>query len=187
MKQDLRFEKTEKALQQAFLELLQTTEMAKISVTDICRLANVSRNAFYQHYEGKEHLYDNMLNHILIAIEKACTPLVSHISDITERESRLFLNNILEAVEQNRYVIYHLLVSQPATFSLAFHKMLVAANTASSHQTATAPNIPYITVFSGGVVAFITHWLLETNLSLEEAQDTLFNILGQLNMTDCNT
>ncbi|EHI75234.1 TetR family transcriptional regulator [Streptococcus criceti] len=51
MKKDLRFEKTEKNLQEAFLHLLQAKDLTKISVKEICQLAQVSRNAFYQHYE----------------------------------------------------------------------------------------------------------------------------------------
>lgn len=180
MKQDLRFEKTEKALQKAFLELLQTKEIAKISVKELCELAQVSRNAFYQHYETKEHLYDSMLKEILLAIEQACRPLVTDLADISALEGRLFLDNILLAVDQHRFVIYQLLTSQPAAFSAAFHDMLVSANIQSSHSIGTTPDISYIHIFSGGVVAFVSYWLLQTSFTLEEAQEKLFAIIGQM-------
>lgn len=180
MKRDLRFEKTEKALQEAFLNLLQTKELSKISVKELCELAQVSRNAFYQHYETKEHLYDNILNELLLSIEDACRPLVKDVATITEVEGRLFLDKILLAVDQNRFVINQLLTSQPAVFTAAFHDMLVSANIQSSHSIGTTPDISYIHIFSGGIVAFVKYWLLETDLSLTEAQDKLFAIVGQM-------
>ncbi|MGT2950962.1 hypothetical protein BU202_06665 [Streptococcus cuniculi] len=180
MKQDLRFQKTEKALQNAFLELLQSKEISKISVKEICSLAQVSRNAFYQHYETKEHLYDNLLNDILLSIEQACKPLVKDLAHISAAEGRLFLDNILRAVEQHRFVMYRLLTSQPAAFSAAFHKMLLSATIEGSQTLMTTPDISYLHIFSGGVTAFVSYWLLETSFTLEEAQEKLFAILGQL-------
>ncbi|NEW65824.1 TetR/AcrR family transcriptional regulator [Carnobacteriaceae bacterium zg-84] len=182
MKQDLRFEKTEKAIQKAFFELLQQKDMAKISVKEICELAQISRNAFYQHYETKEHLYDSLLQHILISIEKACRPLVKDMTSITDVERRLFLDNILFAVHQNRFIIYQLLSNQPAVFSAAFKEMLISAMCLSTIQLNGLPNLYYIHVFAGGIVAFVNYWLLETSDTLEEAQDQLFLLLGQLNL-----
>ncbi|MEX2803646.1 TetR/AcrR family transcriptional regulator [Streptococcus sp. H31] len=114
MKQDLRFARTEKAIQKAFLDLLQEKEIGSISVKEMCDLAEISRNAFYQHYESKEHLYQSMLQQILFSIEEACRPVVSDLATVTEAESRLFLVNILLAVEQNRFIIDRLLSSQPS-------------------------------------------------------------------------
>lgn len=180
LKQDLRFQKTETALQKAFLELLQTKELTKISVKEICELAQVSRNAFYQHYETKEHLYDNILKEILLSMEQACRPLVKDMTRISAVESRLFLDNILRAVEQHRFVMYQLLTSQPATFKAAFHQMLISANMQCSHELVVTPDMSYLHIFAGGVTAFVSHWLLETSFTLEEAQEKLFAILGRL-------
>ncbi|AND79117.1 TetR/AcrR family transcriptional regulator [Streptococcus pantholopis] len=180
MKQDLRFKKTEKALQKAFLELLQKKDLTKISVKEICELAQVSRNAFYQHYETKDHLYNNLLQQILMAIEKACRPLVKDLTSITETENRLFLDNILLAVEQHRFAIFQLLSSQPAIFSAAFQNMLVSAIHHNSDQIGSFPDTSFVHIFSGGVVAFVCYWLLQTNFTLEEAQEKLFTVLGQL-------
>ncbi|MWV55403.1 MULTISPECIES: TetR/AcrR family transcriptional regulator [Streptococcus] len=180
MKQDLRFQKTELALQKAFLDLLQTKDIAKISVKEICTVAQVSRNAFYQHYETKEHLYDSMLKEILLSIEEACKPLAKDLASISTAERRLFLDNILRAVEDHRFVIYQLLTSEPAAFSAAFQEMLLSANLQGSKEVIAPPHNSYIHVFSGGVSAFVSYWLLETSFSLEEAQERLFAILGQM-------
>ncbi|MBS4462493.1 TetR/AcrR family transcriptional regulator [Aerococcaceae bacterium zg-B36] len=180
MKQDLRFEKTEKAIKKAFLMLLQDKELAKISVKELCEHAQISRNAFYQHYETKEHLYESMMQEILKSIEEACTPLIKDMATITEAEERLFLDNILLAVNQHRFAIYQLLMSQPGMFSKAFHDMLVMSMHQGSQQINVTPDSLFIHIFSGGIVAFVSYWLLQTSYTLEEAQEKLFVVLGQL-------
>lgn len=180
LKQDLRFEKTEKALQKAFLSLLQTKELSKISVKELCELAQVSRNAFYQHYETKEHLYDNILNELLLSIKDACRPVAKDLSHITPGENRQFLDNILNAVDHNRFIIHQLLTSQPANFSTAFQQMIVTANLDGSQKLGLTIDTASIHIFSGAIVAFVEYWLLETDLSLTEAQDKLFAIVGQM-------
>ncbi|MEI4337578.1 TetR/AcrR family transcriptional regulator [Streptococcus suis] len=180
VKQDRRFEKTENAIQESFLQLLMTKDCSKISVKEICQQAQISRNAFYQHYETKEHLYRAIQTDILLAMEEACRPVVDNLADIKEEERRQFINNILAAVEQQKSKIYHLLNSQPAYFSLAFRDMLIEASVKSSQRFPEPINPAFIHIFSGAVSSYICYWLLETDLSLLEAQEQLFSILENL-------
>lgn len=176
-KQDPRFEKTEIAIQESFLHLLTTKSCSKISVKEICQLAQISRNAFYQHYETKNHLYQAMQTDILLAMEEAFRPIVDNPKDIQEAEKRKFINNILTAVEQQKNKIYHLLRSKPDYFSLAFRDILVRSCIKSSHQFPESINFAYLHIFSGAVSSYISFWLLETDLTLEEAQQQLYNTL----------
>lgn len=180
VKQDRRFEKTEKAIQDAFLQLLTVKKLPKISVKEICQLAQISRNAFYQHYETKEHLYQSIQNEILLAMEEACRPVVDNLADIQTAERRQFLENILTAVDQQKEKIYQLLNSQPAHFSLAFRDMLIQANIKSSQEFPDPINLAFIHIFSGAVSSFVFYWLFETNFTLSEAQEQLFYILEHL-------
>ncbi|WP_156019731.1 TetR/AcrR family transcriptional regulator [Streptococcus ruminantium] len=177
VKPDLRFEKTEKAIQDAFLQLLMAKEFTKISVKEICENAQISRNAFYQHYETKEHLYQAIQTDILLAMEDACRPVVDDLANISEAENRQFLDNILIAVNQHKDKIHRLLCSQPAYFSLAFRDMLIKAIIKSSQQFANPINLAFIHIFSGAVASFVSYWLLETDLTLLEAQEQISSIL----------
>lgn len=180
VKQDLRFERTEKSLEKAFLRLLQTKEMAKISVKELCQEAQVSRNAFYQHYETKEHLYESLLQKILLSMEEACRPVAKDIKHITPEENRLFLDNILQAVAYSRFIIEPLLISQPASFTAAFHQMIIATNLDTTRLSDVSVDPAAIHVFAGAIVSFVSYWILETDLTLNEAQDKLFSIVGQM-------
>ena len=49
--EDKRITKTKRALKSALLELLTTQAFDVISITELCKIANVSRITFYTHYK----------------------------------------------------------------------------------------------------------------------------------------
>ena len=48
---DIRIEKTEKAIKNAFLELRAKKPLEKITVKELCALACINKSTFYSHYE----------------------------------------------------------------------------------------------------------------------------------------
>ena len=50
-KNNLRFQQTERKIRDIFLELLKKKELSKITVREICCLANINRTTFYLHHE----------------------------------------------------------------------------------------------------------------------------------------
>ena len=55
---DLRVEKTEKAIRNAFLELRAKRPLEKISVKELCQLACINKSTFYAHYRDVYDLSD---------------------------------------------------------------------------------------------------------------------------------
>jgi AcrR family transcriptional regulator len=53
---DPRIRRTRTQLQSALVTLLESKSFSDITITDICRQADVARITFYQHYESKEAL-----------------------------------------------------------------------------------------------------------------------------------
>ena len=53
-KSDLRYEKNEAAILDAFLELLLEENFSEIKVSQICQRAKINRSTFYLHYDNKE-------------------------------------------------------------------------------------------------------------------------------------
>ena len=57
-------------IQKVFMELIQTKEINEITVSDICKLANLNRSTFYSNYINiydladkiKEELFQDVLN-----------------------------------------------------------------------------------------------------------------------------
>ncbi len=62
---DPRAVRTRQALQQSFIELLQTKVYQKITVTDITGRAGFARHTFYNHYETKDDLFNNLIDSVL--------------------------------------------------------------------------------------------------------------------------
>lgn len=53
---DPRIRRTRRLLQDALIALIERKGFADISITDICKEADIARVTFYQHYESKEAL-----------------------------------------------------------------------------------------------------------------------------------
>ena len=79
---DLRFYKTDKMIKDAFLELINTMDFEKISVTNITQMAKISRSTFYLHYEDKYDLLEQIEDEILDGLKKIGANI--HLDEIVE-------------------------------------------------------------------------------------------------------
>ncbi|MGT2911731.1 TetR/AcrR family transcriptional regulator [Streptococcus cameli] len=177
MVNDLRYLKIEKNIRQAFLELLDEKKYPKITVTDICKRASCSRNAFYLHYESKENLYDAIVLDIVLDIEKSCQPIVDKLSDIGRTESKAYVTNILSAVEMHRPALKQLLENEQVHFSKHLNKIMVEAMHSNSKNFQEEANLDYIHYFAGGITSFIEYWITDSEYDLATAKETLFGII----------
>lgn len=65
--EDKRIAKTKKVLKSALIEMLGEEDFEHISVTELCRRAEISRITFYAHYNDKYALLDDIFNDMLRA------------------------------------------------------------------------------------------------------------------------
>lgn len=60
---DLRVQQTEQMIRMALVHLMETKPVEKITVTELCKKANINRNTFYAHYyrpaDVLEQIFDN--------------------------------------------------------------------------------------------------------------------------------
>lgn len=82
--EDRRTKYTRKAIRDALMELLKTKPYSKITVTELCRIADINRGTFYIHYYDTDNVLDDILNqsfsdvsdtldHILCPHKETCT------------------------------------------------------------------------------------------------------------------
>ncbi len=69
---DRRILRTQKAIHQAFIELLEQHEMDDISVKMIADQADIGRKTFYLHYVDKYELMDTIVDAYLAELDKRC-------------------------------------------------------------------------------------------------------------------
>lgn len=63
--EDKRIAKTKRSLKKALTEMLERENFEHISITELCRRAEVSRITFYSHYSDKYALLDDIFNDML--------------------------------------------------------------------------------------------------------------------------
>jgi AcrR family transcriptional regulator len=89
MSDDPRAIRTRAALKEALMQLLQQEDWAQISASAICRRAGVARSSFYEHFDTKADLLDEIFSDTMADITpsaKLGSPLatldwlVSHVS-----------------------------------------------------------------------------------------------------------
>lgn len=60
MSKDLRFQRTEQKLKNAFLEIIIKQDFEDITVLNLCKEAKINRITFYQHYKDKYELLNDI-------------------------------------------------------------------------------------------------------------------------------
>lgn len=90
--QDLRVQRTKKALITTFSDLLETKSFDNITIQDLCEKANVRRSTFYRHFNDK---YD-LLNHIVGTLIKYFRTL--HLPEIDPKDPRQFFNKFMKDI-----------------------------------------------------------------------------------------
>ncbi|EKS18244.1 hypothetical protein HMPREF9318_01743 [Streptococcus urinalis FB127-CNA-2] len=114
MEKDRQIQKTNTAIYNAFINLLQEKDYSKIRVSDIIDLANIGRSTFYAHYESKE-----------VLLKELCEDLFHHLFKQVEPISfEDYLIHILNHFDQNKDSIATLLLSDDPYFLLRFKKEL---------------------------------------------------------------
>lgn len=62
---------TKKIIKDSFLSLLKQKHMNKITIIEICEIADINRGTFYQHYENIDQLLDSIVAELLEKIREA--------------------------------------------------------------------------------------------------------------------
>jgi len=87
-KNDRRVKYTKMVLKQSLLELIAERPISKVTIKEICDLADVNRGTFYKHYNDQYHLLDEIQSELLsemrATIEKRLTLSSSSIDILTE-------------------------------------------------------------------------------------------------------
>ncbi|KMT21930.1 TetR/AcrR family transcriptional regulator [Clostridium cylindrosporum] len=84
-KEDRRVRYTKMVLEQSLLDIMKEKPINKITVTDICKLADINRNTFYTHYSSPQELLIHIENKFFDKIQSSINSEVNCIQDICQR------------------------------------------------------------------------------------------------------
>ena len=92
---DLRQKKTLKAISQAFYDLRKQKKTEAITVTELCKLAEISKATFYLHYRDIFDLSEKLQREIVESIFARMDDPMTVLTDYSS-----FMNSCVQAVEQ---------------------------------------------------------------------------------------
>ena len=175
----LRIQRTQKAIVDAFYELLDEESFGSITVIDICDRALINRGTFYTHFEDKYSLLDKCISDIMYGLHEQVKRAHGENDLIT------YYNEVMDLgicfLDNNRKRIRTIILK--ADSALVFDKVheILTHNIINrlSHARprdgkGSLPSDILAEFFAGGIISLIKWWLLdEPNYTLEDIRKQL--------------
>ena len=179
--QDKRVKKTKKLLYQALVTLLNEQPLEKITVSDICRNANINRNTFYYHYASVQELHHDVLENVLQDIRNSS--LDDQGKQLSSQELRDDLANRCRVLGKHAEILRLLMIDHT---DAAFQQALLDINHVryeqsileESHGKASDAQVRFVLDYiHKGSVAVMCAWIREgMQQTPEEIADLLFQL-----------
>ena len=94
---DLRIEKTERGIKNAFIELRSRKPLEKITVKELCESARINKSTFYAHYKDMYDLSDAMEEEVVQSIANS----IQHPEYLLEKPEEFSRELLMAYVSQN--------------------------------------------------------------------------------------
>lgn len=183
---DRRSKYSQKMIRSAMLALLEEKELNEITVTDICRIADVNRGTFYKYYRDVEDL--------LYQIEEAFTVEVIRLFQDAEPEDfvqemsdyknmKLVVEQAIVMISENRDLVRIAQKGKTASRMikniLAFVKPYMVQIIRENYRDITEEETTYICEYVlGGITNMVVKWIEEDmKVSLPRMQKMLLRML----------
>lgn len=109
-KYDFQNEYTKLKIRNAFLDLYQKKRIEKITVSEICAIAEVHRSTFYRHYDDIYAVLEEIEEVLLKELKQVYAPFQDEsVVQISEDSGKKYLQRILYSYKNNRKAILVLL------------------------------------------------------------------------------
>ena len=173
--EDLRSIKTEKAIEDALMELIETKGFSNIKIKDIAEKANVNRNTIYLHYNSKEEIVTKMLAKAYGQSDFA-GEVISLISGRFDRKTaKAFLNKMLNAIESN-IELYRVLMTDPGLNGYVLHSIDIIRHKVLKVVKQTEKNRIRVDYVISGISGVIMRWIVYAIATKEEIEEELINL-----------
>ena len=153
LKEDLRYIKTEKALDTAMFSLLSKRNFRRITVHNICSTALISRATFYAHYTDKYDLLKDWL-------PRVCP------DNFDLNESYEYIENIINKFIFEHKVIIKNIVTDASRETLEILRHMIISFFKLKPRTGNIDSDPkyvvFYSIYAGGIIQYIL-WQVENN------------------------
>ena len=97
---DIRIEKTDRAIEKAFLELRAKTPLEKIKIKDLCALACLNKSTFYAHYQDIYDLSDRLEKKLIADILNSVSAV-----ELSTEQTETLTRDLFRAFGQNQTAV----------------------------------------------------------------------------------
>lgn len=185
--EDRRIKKSKHAIKQAFITLLQTKELDKITIKDITTSADINRGTFYLHYIDKYDLLSSMEDEYIKNMSNKLNFDYLHIKySSTEEFAREFTTKILKNIMiyiDNNIDFYKVIlnIDRKSQIENKISQLMLSnmhTHVTSTNEIAGIPLDYFHSYVSGATISFIKHWVQDDNrMNVDDLADNLFKII----------
>lgn len=168
MAQDRRNRKTQNAIKEIFLKLLQKHSFYDITVQQIADLADINRGTFYFHYVDKYDLLEKMENEKINDIQTFITEQNKNaVSDSPKDIVHNIMAYLIEHIDHHLEFYKTMFnIGQVSMLQEKLYQMIFDHLSSYKNINNTIGDIPllYFTSYvSGAGISFIKHWIQDEN------------------------
>ena len=169
MATDRRTKYTKTVIRQALFDLLQEKPIAKITVTDICKLADINRSTFYSYYEDVYALLTQIQNELFENV-------------VFSLSSDNWYDDLLKLVDENRD-LFQILIGPHGDSSFIRQLLYLGYDSSMRIWQKLYPNTSSTTLdysyayLANGVIGILENWVCSNyELTIEEVGKLLMGI-----------
>ena len=170
--EDLRTIKTKKNLYDALILLMKQTNFENIKVADICKYALVNRSTFYNHYQDKYDLLDDMLTNLKNKIFN-----LDNYQDIKSYYLSFF-NTLLDYINEHKKSFTDILINNKNSImiDILLNKIIkdILDNTKLKEKEIV------VKFYLGGIVYLITEYLSNNKYTKKDMLDYLDKLIQDI-------
>ncbi len=176
---DLRVIKTKKRIAECFLVLLERKSLEQITVTELCKMAECSRNTFYFHFPYKEALYDYVLDMFIDMVKSSLATADRLPTENIDEFAVRYMYNAGDLLFTQKELLRPILVREHAT--VFFNKLTSALRESIMDKTKIHyPEAPHNDQYrlmcwysSSAIVGFLMGCIYDVDISKEKALEIL--------------
>ncbi len=169
---DKRIKKTKRAIRTLLLELMETDQASKITVSEICNHIEINRSTFYSHYEG--------IDDVLAEIEdELMEDIVQTVQNQSGNDFNAVLKEISNSISSNKHIYQTLAKSYEFHFTNKLRMTISSLLSLDSKREEWEPKLEhshsYIRAFIvSGIIGLLLEWLKY------DCRDTMLEVSNEL-------
>lgn len=176
MSVDLRIQKSEQAIEQAFLELIEEKGFENVRMIDIAKKANVNRNTIYIRYGVKEDIITSIVTKSFsrqfqdVDLSALAKPIIS------KRLVETLFFSIFGALS-NDIELYRIILTDPNLSGYLEKKLREIRKVMTQHLVDNKKNNLVVEYILQGVYGVIKSWIIYDTGSIEDNVKLLSNLV----------